>query len=76
MGVCLPAGSMKQLLTLTNTAGVPLEFAWQYGVFEEQRAVMSGRLSVLPATGARQSCAANAASMHWFHLGCTVTSLI
>jgi hypothetical protein len=47
----LPAGNTKQLLTLTNTADVPMEFAWQFGVFEEQRAVISGRLSVVPTSG-------------------------
>lgn len=51
LGVCLPAGSTKQLLTLTNTAEVPMEFAWQFGVFEEQQAVISGRLSVVPTSG-------------------------
>lgn len=51
LGVCLPAGNTKQLLTLTNTADVPIEFAWQFGVFEEQRAVISGRLSVVPTSG-------------------------
>jgi hypothetical protein len=51
LGVCLPAGSTKQLLTLTNTAAVPVEFAWRYEVFEERRAIMSGRLSVVPIMG-------------------------
>jgi hypothetical protein len=51
LGVCLPAGSTKQLMTLTNTAEVPVEFAWQYGIFAEQCAVMSGRLSVVPTSG-------------------------
>lgn len=55
LGVCLPAGSAKQLMTLTNTAEVPVEFAWQYGIFTEQCAVMSGRLSVVPTSG-EHSC--------------------
>jgi hypothetical protein len=58
LGVCLPAGSSKQLMTLTNTAEVPVEFAWQYGIFTEQCAVMSGRLSVVPTSGER-ACPSN-----------------
>ena len=51
LGVCLPACTAKQLLTLTNTAPVPLEFAWQLGVFEEQQGIMSGRLAIVPTSG-------------------------
>lgn len=50
-GVCLPATINRRLLVLHNTANVPLEFAWDLAVFEEERKVISGCLTVTPSTG-------------------------
>lgn len=52
--MCLPASTAKQLLTLTNTAAAQVEFAWQLGVFEEGCGIMSGRLAVVPMSGAKE----------------------
>lgn len=51
LGVCLPASKTKRLLVLQNAAGVNLEFAWDLAVFEQERGVISGRLTVTPAAG-------------------------
>lgn len=51
LGVCLPASTTRRLLVLQSAADVALEFAWDLGVFEEERAVISGRLSITPASG-------------------------
>jgi hypothetical protein len=55
LGACLPASEARQLLTLTNVAGVALGYAWRLGVFEPGRAIVSGRLAITPASGARVS---------------------
>lgn len=52
LGTCLPASTAKRLLLLHNSASVPLQFAWQLGVFCEERRTISGRLLVVPAAGA------------------------
>jgi hypothetical protein len=36
---------------LHNAAAAPLQFVWDLGVFEEERGVVSGRLTVVPASG-------------------------
>jgi hypothetical protein len=52
LGTCLPAALARRLLVLHNAAAAPLQFVWDLGVFEEERGAISGRLAIVPATGA------------------------
>jgi hypothetical protein len=56
LGVVLPAGTCKQLLMLSNAAAAPVAFAWQLGVFEAARGIISGRLAISPASGGWHVC--------------------
>jgi hypothetical protein len=52
LGTCLPAALARRLLVLNNAVAAPLQFVWDLGVFEEERGAISGRLTIVPATGA------------------------
>jgi hypothetical protein len=49
-------GLVRQVVTLTNTARVPMAFSWDAGEWEEGKGLLAGRLGFLPATGEAYSC--------------------
>jgi hypothetical protein len=70
LGTCLPAALARRLLVLHNAAAAPLQFVWDLGVFEEERGAISGRLAIVPATGAgcihRYTCMAASHASTWY----------